>query len=289
LLLLNEWMTTDLVTVPQETHLDVCARIMARDSIRHLPVVDGEGRLRGVVHDVALFALEMMYEPEATTPDPATMVEAQLPASFVAVPPDIVAGPNAPMLSVVRRLAASRDDAVIAIDKAYRPLGIFTEHDVVVRAASRLRPSLTTDWSGERRLISVQVDQPLSTALAKMEAARVRHLLVYEGEQLAGVISLRDLAYNNIRVAAAVSEEGHRIQIGELLRVRPFTAPSGTPLRHIAGLMQEQSIGCVPIVEGVRVKRVITRSDITRALAVSLEDEVFFDGGDVMRLSPMLD
>jgi len=286
LLQLNDWMTTPLVTVPQDTHLDVCARLMARDGIRHLPVVSTGGRLRGMVYDVSLFTLSVMSVPEDTMPTPPTPEEARLPAFFVAVPPDIIAGVSAPLLSVIRRLADSRDDAVVAIDREQRPVGIFTEHDVVTRAAEHLRPGITTEWTRERRLITVQSEQPLSTALAKMKAARVRHLLVYEGEVFVGVLSYRDLAFGNIP-----SEDPARPgrAVGELVRVAPITAPVGTSLRDVARVMQEQIIGCVPILADGRVVRVITRSDISRALAVSLEDEVFFDSADLLRLSPMLD
>jgi len=45
----TEVMTADLVTVPPETPLDACLRLMEQYSIYHLLVVDDKGRYRGAI------------------------------------------------------------------------------------------------------------------------------------------------------------------------------------------------------------------------------------------------
>ena len=44
-------MTTTVITVPGETTLHAAQELMAQHHIRHLPVVDGEGRLEGIVSE----------------------------------------------------------------------------------------------------------------------------------------------------------------------------------------------------------------------------------------------
>lgn len=290
MLTLKRWMSRELVTVPQDTTLLTCARIMARDGYRHLPVVDEHGRLTGVVNDVALFALELTFDPWRLQPAPGVIPEAELPAFFLAVPPDVVAGVGAPLIPALHRLAGSLDDTVIVIDKERRPVGIFTEHDAAVRAAERLRASMTTEWLTPRRLISVQARQPISTAWAKMEAARVRHVLVYEGDTFTGVLSMRDLAFNGRchNRDGTPGDPGDRPTVGALVKRLPLTTPVGTPLRSVARTMASQRIGCVPVLQDGEVVQVITRSDLCRALASALEDEAFFDTNEVSKFTAMM-
>jgi CBS domain-containing protein len=45
----SEIMSTDLITVPPETHLDECLRLMEKHGIYHLLVVDDAERYRGTI------------------------------------------------------------------------------------------------------------------------------------------------------------------------------------------------------------------------------------------------
>jgi CBS domain-containing protein len=45
----SEIMSTDLIVVPPETPLDECLRLMEKHRFYHLPVVDRQGRYRGMV------------------------------------------------------------------------------------------------------------------------------------------------------------------------------------------------------------------------------------------------
>src|ERR1035438_5274260 len=44
----SEVMTPHPITIPPETHLDECVRLMEKHGIYHLPVVDGRGIYRGM-------------------------------------------------------------------------------------------------------------------------------------------------------------------------------------------------------------------------------------------------
>jgi CBS domain-containing protein len=73
--------------------------------------------------------------------------------------------------------------------------GIFTERDLMRIIAERKNPAdvrlkdvMRTD------LVSVHPNETVEQCLALMRTNRCRHLLVFEGEELAGIVSLRDLA-----------------------------------------------------------------------------------------------
>jgi CBS domain-containing protein len=42
-------MTPHPITIPPETHLDECVRLMEKHGIYHLPVVDDRGMYRGMI------------------------------------------------------------------------------------------------------------------------------------------------------------------------------------------------------------------------------------------------
>jgi CBS domain-containing protein len=73
--------------------------------------------------------------------------------------------------------------------------GIFTERDLMRVVAQQQDPArimladvMRTD------LAKVDVEESVDHCLQVMKARRCRHLLVFEGDNLAGIISLRDLA-----------------------------------------------------------------------------------------------
>ena len=45
----RQWMTPDPVTVAADTEVEAASRIMLEHGFRHLPVLDGDGRVAGVV------------------------------------------------------------------------------------------------------------------------------------------------------------------------------------------------------------------------------------------------
>ncbi len=89
--------------------------------------------------------------------------------------------------------------------------GIFTERDLMRLVAERKNPAevklkdvMRTD------LVSVAPTETVEQCLALMRTNRCRHLLVFENDQLSGIISLRDLA-------ALMLEEKETL-IGQLTR-----------------------------------------------------------------------
>ncbi len=45
----RQWMTADPITAPGDTEVQEAARVMLEHGFRHLPVVDGDGQVIGVV------------------------------------------------------------------------------------------------------------------------------------------------------------------------------------------------------------------------------------------------
>lgn len=104
------------------------------------------------------------------------------------------AGPDTPIRDVLRRMHELRIGSVVIVDGARRPIGIFTERDVLDRVAL-----MGTDLSLPVERVMTREPHCLPATAALFEAAqlmarkRFRHVLVVEDGVLAGVVSERDL------------------------------------------------------------------------------------------------
>ena len=78
---------------------------------------------------------------------------------------------------------------------ADRLVGIFTERDLMGRVvAADLDPSETIVGDVMTKdLVVARLDESYETCLGRMQQARVRHLVVLDGDRLSGIVSLRDL------------------------------------------------------------------------------------------------
>jgi len=114
---------------------------------------------------------------------------------------DIVAGQNTvtvelmtPVAEAARRMAVRGIGAVPVIDGGC-VAGIFTERDALVRViAPGLDPGATPVGDVmTAALVVADVRETCVVCLERMRDMRVRHLIVLDRDQMAGVVSMRDL------------------------------------------------------------------------------------------------
>lgn len=74
-------------------------------------------------------------------------------------------------------------------------VGVFSERDLVRRVIAKGMDISTTLVSDvmTKQLIIAKIDESYSACLHKMKEAKIRHILVVDGEKLVGVLSMRDL------------------------------------------------------------------------------------------------
>ena len=101
---------------------------------------------------------------------------------------------DAPLLDAIRYMADVHRGAIPVIEEG-RLVGMFSERDLMLRvvlagknpAAMRVRDVMTVD------LVVARTADTHSACMLKMQEMHVRHLPVIDGDQLVGLISLRDL------------------------------------------------------------------------------------------------
>ena len=81
-----------------------------------------------------------------------------------------------------------------------------------------------------------------------MKEWEIRHLPVMRENSLVGILSDRDvLLYTHSEIAGNAQVEDH--SVGEVMTKNPITCNASDSVSHIAGIMIDNKIDCVPITE----------------------------------------
>lgn len=116
--------------------------------------------------------------------------------------------------------------------------------------------------------VVVPLEAPVGQVARRMRAERIRHVLVMDGERLAGIVSDRDVrgALVEGEPLPAVSTPVRRV-----MSDAPVTVGPDTPLTEAARAMLEHKIGALPVVDDDRVLGIVTESDALEALLLWAE------------------
>jgi CBS domain-containing protein len=96
--------------------------------------------------------------------------------------------------------------SALPVYRRHRLVGIVTERDVVAAIADGADPAATrvADYMTDRP-VTVRPDEDVEVAARRMAELGVRHLPVVDGDQLVGVLSMRDLLAPAATPASAVA------------------------------------------------------------------------------------
>jgi CBS domain-containing protein len=118
--------------------------------------------------------------------------------------------------------------------------------------------------------LTVTADTPVGEARRKMFEHRIRHLLVTEGERLAGIVTDRDIRLNLPSPATSLSvwEVNYllaRMAVGSVMTSAVITVDPARDVVEAARIMLDHKIGALPVVDGGTIVGIMTETDIVRA------------------------
>ncbi|MBC7978378.1 MAG: CBS domain-containing protein [Myxococcales bacterium] len=118
--------------------------------------------------------------------------------------------PDTLVITAVQRMNAKKIGALLVIDKG-RPVGIFTERDVLVRVvAAGLDPKTTpVNEVMTRNPVVVRADVTVHEAMFVITQRRCRHLPVLDDNGVCGLISIGDLTSWLVRDQQRTIEDLH--------------------------------------------------------------------------------
>lgn len=121
----------------------------------------------------------------------------------------VTAALDADVLKVARLMRDHNVGSVVLCDRDGEPVAMVTDRDLTTRAIADDRPSSEpVREHASRPLVSGEPDMELDEAAALMVQHRVRRLPVLDGDHLAGIVTLDDIAVRtgNLEVAQRMTQ-----------------------------------------------------------------------------------
>ncbi|MCE4628630.1 MAG: CBS domain-containing protein [Desulfurococcales archaeon] len=125
------------------------------------------------------------------------------PVSSLLAHSPIVLKPDNTVADAIRVMAEHNIGAVVIVDDKFRPIGIFTERDLLIKVCAKgLDPkSVKLEEVMTKDPVTISEDTPALQALEIMMNFGFRHLpVVDENGILVGVVSIRDLSKPMVEV-----------------------------------------------------------------------------------------
>jgi CBS domain-containing protein len=229
-------MTPSPLFVDGSTPISQCRALLDDGRIRHLPVVE-DGWLVGVLHALDVLAADPNATAAELTPQPVPSVAA-----------------NVQLDDALAVLGSTATDVVVATEEG-APVGLFSEHDVVVYGAEVLPSSFTVAAYMTQPLSSIDASAPCSAARDRFGEELQRHLVVRFEGTLFGMLSWRDVQHRE-----------DAIQVAECVQPVQFRVSEDATLADAAALMARHHVGALPVMNATEVVGVVSRTDVLAAL-----------------------
>jgi CBS domain-containing protein len=118
--------------------------------------------------------------------------------------PVLTVGPDHTLRQVAERMAARRIGSAIVIDPDAEGVGILTERDILNALGAGLDPDAERVGTHlTREVVYAGPEWTLTEAASAMASGGFRHLVVMDGAEVLGVISVRDIMHVWARHTAA--------------------------------------------------------------------------------------
>lgn len=110
-------------------------------------------------------------------------------------------------------------------------------------------------------------DEPLTVAHQLMRAHAIRHLPVMDGDELVGLVSLRDLHL----FETLDGVDPRRVAVREAMSNETYAVEPRATLREVTAHMANHKLGSAVVVEAGKVVGIFTAVDGLRGLSLLLE------------------
>ncbi|HLX61751.1 MAG TPA: CBS domain-containing protein [Planctomycetota bacterium] len=138
--LVKDYMRSPVVTISAEAGLDRALMMMRTQRIRHLPVVDDDGQMVGLIsdRDLRLSMLEMEQGPSGAPK--GYFLPALTKINTVMISNVVTASPEMPLANAVTVMSERKFGCLPVLDAgSKKPVGIITETDMLRLLSSILK------------------------------------------------------------------------------------------------------------------------------------------------------
>jgi predicted transcriptional regulator len=250
--LVAQYMHGPVVTIAPTESLETARALLDAQNISSVVVLDLSGAPVGVLSRTDV--LHALVPPRgAAAPLPLEAI----PVARVMSPGVLTVRPDETVDVACGRMVA-RHIHRLYVSEHDRPVGVFGTRDAMTALIDR-RVAAPIDFYMSKPVRAVQVDEPIGTVLAQLDAAHIGGLVVQEGEWPVGLFTQREA----LEARAAPPEEPVEAHMTPAL----LCLQHGTPLHRAAALAMATRARRVLALDGRHVVGLLTGLDFCRALA----------------------
>lgn len=192
------------------------------------------------------------------------------PLKAILTPSVITVAPDAPLKTVLALMQEHSISSIVAIDDSAKPVGIFTEKDAIrLMLDDQAISSLSMAEVMSKPVITVSSNLGYAKAYQTMSENSVRHLVVVDSDgKLLGLVSEGDFLHHMgmeylVELKTVANSMSRRVKGVE---------PQAT-LASVLGVMSDERISCVVVVEKGCPVGILTERDIVRLATENLDIE----------------
>ncbi|HLZ35982.1 MAG TPA: CBS domain-containing protein [Nitrospira sp.] len=204
---------------------------------------------------------------------------------------------DVPVLTAATRMREQRVGSVFAetLDREQREcriVGIITETDIIAKVTAKGRAATATTVRDimSHPLLTIAPDRLMIDAGQLMERHHVRHLAVSDGNEIVGIISMRDLAKYFVEAPTGPVQALNDVYspLTVLMQQALETVDARDTIESGARRMAEKRIGSVFVVEAGEIVGIVTETDVVRKAMGDQLDPATMPIGALVS-SPLLD
>jgi CBS domain-containing protein len=266
--LIQEYMTRRVIyTYPESSILDV-RNLMVRHRISRIVIVK-DRRPIGIITQRDL--LRFVSENPNIDVGEARAVEAMSKKLITAKPVDTVG-------YAARLMINNNVSSIVIVDSNEELNGIITKFDLCICCISKLAGFSNVREYMTPNPVTVKPTLNIFEVINIMSSRRIGRVIVVEDGKPIGIITLSDLVsvipeFLSIRVEFKRRIRELKIPILELLiasdvmTLNPITIHEDEDISEASRLMVKHNISGLPVINGELLRGIITKTDITRAIA----------------------
>lgn len=267
-LVVSQIMSAPVTTLSAGQSLPLAEELMDQQRIRHIPVVDENERMVGLVTHRDLLRARLSDLGGATDQE-RKQLQLAAPVRWLMTSDVWTTRPEALVLDVAQSLRDNKFGCIPVVDDQDRVVGIVTEADfvsLVVRVLPHFKNRRVQDVMS-RDLLTLGQRQSLSLAGELMSMRHVRHIpVVDDDEHLVGLVTHRDLLSAQHSALSGASPLELKVAVADIMREDIWTITPEARLVDAAQTLADHRFGCLPVVEDGRLVGILTEADLLTLL-----------------------
>lgn len=265
-------MSSPVVTVERTASLPGADAVMRDERIRHLPVVDDQRRLVGLVTHRDVLSASVGGQTPLTETERGEL-QLSVPVDRMMRRQVWTVRPGQSALDAARLLYDLQFGCAPVVDDERVVVGIVTEADFLGMAIELLDGDGDTPVSKlmTREVVTLAPDDELSLADLLMRLERIRHLPVVDADgALVGLLTHRDLLAAQRSSLTGAPRFATTATAADYMATDVTTVPPEASVGQAARTLVDHKWGCLPVVSDGRLAGIVTEADVLAAVVERL-------------------